>query len=454
MKLIKKILSLFSAAEMLILILSVTISTFIIIPVFSNDKNDKVTNARNLFPSEQVYNTAGAKVDIFDTIFYVRYVTKPAPQNDSQSASDVVANEIVKVLNEYLVPYHKLFDRHNDYFAVKPANEKMPTNEEKETLPLIHNLKYINDHIGEEVEIAKPLYDLLKISSDYSINTPNNAFSMFIGDVYDFWSPHIGLEYDKNNDPIYNAERKVELEELVSYIPLTESEINETLILRDTGDKYYVTFNEFNNSGEKLSISVGAVAKGMMTDILHDALIVRGLTDGYINGGQSSIAFLESGFDGKPLEVKLKDIGAADFNEFKRSAFKFTRDDKYQISTSGIYEGSYFYDDDENLIIRSHIVNPLTGYPIQHDHRAVSIVSNTLTSSDLDYLSTTLTVLERNEGLSFIKENFPDNDINLAYIGVDNKGWYVAHTDDFPGENSSKFSVDSNYREIFLDFLQ
>lgn len=438
MKLIKKIFSLFSAVEVLILMLAITVSTFIIIPVFTpSETSETPIEARNLFPSARAYNTEGKRVDIFDTIFYVRYLQE----------SEAVLTEIVNVLNEYLVPYHKLFDRHNDYFAVLPVNESAPTYEEKQNLPRIHNLKYINDHMGQEVEIEKPLFDLLSVSLDYTLNTPENAFNMFIGDLYDFWSPHLDLDYDTSEDPLYNSERKALLEELVTYIPRTRTDIESTLQIRSENNKFYVTFNEFNGSGSKLSISVGAVAKGMMTDILNEALVYRGLTKGFINGGRSSISFLSDGFAGKPLEITLGDIGAGgDY------AYKFTRRGKYQMSTSGIYEGSYF-EYDNKMVIRSHIIDPLTGYPAQRKHHVVNIASDTLSGLELDYLTTTLIVLNEQEGLTFLRQNYSEHDVNVVYGGLDEIGWYISYNAKYPGGNSPSMIVNSNYREKFLDLL-
>jgi thiamine biosynthesis lipoprotein ApbE len=438
MKLIKKIFSIFSALEVIILMVAITVSTFIIMPVFApSETSEEPVSARNLFPSARAYNTEGKRVDIFDTIFYVRYIQE----------SDTILNEIVNVLNDYLVPYHKLFDRHNDYFAVLPVNESAPTYDEKQTLPRLHNLKYVNDHIGQEVEIAKPLYDLLSVGLDYTLHTPNNAFNMFIGELYDFWSPHLDIDYDTSEDPLYNPERKTLLEELVTYIPLTEEEIENTLKLRSEGNKYYVTFNEFNNSGSKLSISVGAIAKGMMTDILNDALVYRGLTKGFINGGRSSISFLSDGFAGKPLEITLGDIGAgADY------AFKFTRNGKYQMSTSGIYEGSYF-DYEGETIIRSHIINPLTGYPAQRNHHVVNLASDTLSGLELDYLSTSLIVLPEQDGLEFLTTKYGQHDINVVYGGYEEEGWYISYNANYPGGNAPSMIVNSQYREKFLDLL-
>ncbi len=450
MKLIKDILNKFTPLEIIVLMVSITISTFLIVPIFTgNEQSNHNVAGDALFPTEKVYSIEGGKpVDLFDTTFYVYY---------EESRTEEKA-EVVNVLNEYLVKYHILFDRHHDYFAVDPVDPLFPTETEKTTLPRVHNLKYINDHQGEVIEIEKPLFDLLSISKEHTINTPMNAFSMFIGGLYDFWKPHTNyavvpgeeVEGPPAVDPLVNETSRLEVERLQSYIPLTATDIENTLKLWEENNKYYVTFNEFNGSGPDLSISVGAVAKGMMTDVLSEALLAKGLSKGFINGGTSSFTFLEKGFGGKAYNINMANI---EYLTEVNKSYSFSRFDKYQMSTSGIYAGFRFTYNNE-IVIRSHIIDPLSGYPAQQKHQAVNIASNTLSGLELDYLTTTLSVLSEEEGMNYLRANYASHDVNIAFIGKDASGYYVAHTKNYPGGNDAKMTVVSPYREIFLDFLQ
>lgn len=431
MKFLKKLIAQFTPLELIVLMVSLTVSSFIIAPVVFPAEVAKPLEERTLFPSVAPYNTLGDKVDVFDTLFYIQY--------EGSSESETVFNEIIDVMNEYLVPYHKLFDRHNDYFAVLPVDESAPSVHERETLPLIHNLKYINDHKNEEIEIDEVLYNLLYTSHQYSLNTPENAFNMFIGGVYDFWEPHLQGK-DKNNDPLLNEERRLLLEELVDYIPLSKVDIENALTFRVSEDKHYITFNDVDNVGEDLSISVGATGKGLMTDILEEALLTRGLTAGYINGGRSSVTLLEDGFGGKELPISLGSIR----NNFA-STYKFVRHGKFRMATSGTYEG-FRFTHNEQEILRSHIIDPQTGYPASHSHLAVNITSNTLTGLELDYLTTSLLVLNESDGRAFIKEKFMEHDLNIAYAGRDSDGtWFVHTSQGYPGGNNSRFEVFSPF---------
>lgn len=438
MNAIKKFFNLFSPLELVILMVAITVSTLLFVPAFTPNSAPPEESAVLLFPTEKVYSVEGGRpVDIFDTSFFVVY----------EPTSEKTQQEIKDILNEYLINYHKLFDRHHDYFTEVPLDPVSPTDEEKANLPRLKNLKYVNEHKGEEIEIEKALFDLLSAAKEYSISTPHNAFNMFIGELYDYWKPYIRLAGDPTQDPVRDPAKQVEIARLQSYIPLSEEDINSTLMLRTEGGKYYVQFNEFNNSGDDLSISVGAVAKGMMTDILGDVMRKKGYTKGLIYGGQSSFLFLEDGFMNKPYEITMEAIGPSD------KTFVMSRSDQYQMSTSGIYNG-FRFNYEGKQIIRSHIIDPLTGYPAQNNHHMVNITSNTLSGLELDYLTTTLIVLGVQEGLTFLRENFANDDVNIIYSGLLDKEWFIAHTIGYPGGETSTFTANSDYREINLDLLQ
>ena len=435
MKLIKKLFALFSPLELVILMVSITISTLLVVPAFSKDTQKKTPIL--LFPTEKVYNTDGGRpIEVFDTSFFVVY----------EEVEEQTQNDIKAILNEYLISYHKLFDRHNDYYAVEPHDNIHPTAEEKATLPRIKNLKYINEHKGEEIEIHQALYDLLVASKSYSINTPNNAFSMFIGELYDYWKPYTSPGADPTKDPVRDDLKQAEIARLTSYIPQSEDDINNTLKLWTNDNKYYVQFNEFNHSGDDLSISVGAVAKGMMTDILAEAMRAKGLTKGLIYGGQSSFTFLEDGFMNKAYKITMEPIGPGE------KTFTMSRADQYQMSTSGIYTG-FKFNYGGAQIIRSHIINPLTGYPAHNSHHMVNITSDTLSGLTLDYLTTALTVLSVQDGLTFLREEYPSDDINVIYSGYFNDEWFVAFTNGYPGGKTPSFQLAKEYREINLESL-
>lgn len=443
MNLINKFKKMFSPLEIISLVLAVSVSLTLLIPYFSSSTVTPPKEVQYVVASSSLYSVdGGSPVDIFDTNFFVIY----EGNNESEK------KEIENILNEHLISHHILFDRHNYYFAEAPANPRYPTSEEKETLPRIINLRYINEHKNVEHEIAKPLYDLLTFGKQKSLDTSSeiykNAFSLFIGAIYDFWGVHSGTATE-SNDPLNNSERKAELERLASFIPLTEEEINQTLVLREANNKYYVQFNEFNGSGNDLSISVGAIGKGMVTDVIAAKLQEKKLTKAIINGGQSSYTFLSPQFNGEDFLLKMAPIVN---NEEVLYSYKLSRKGPYQMATSGIYQGLRFEHEGKE-IIRSHIVDPRSGYPAQQNHEIANVVTSELSGAELDYLTTALIVLNDEDGLRLINEKYGDKDVNIAYVGKDNEGYYVAHNNGYPGGQGAQFSVDDFFRDKIIDFL-
>ncbi len=406
---------------------------------------DEFVILRKLSPDKDIYNIEGAIVNPFDASFTVYYETNHPEDYD----------EVIATLDNYVVPYHKLFDRHNYYYETLPENEAAPTPLEKTSLPQIRNLNYVNDHFDEDIEIAKPLYELLSFVKEKTIFSANNsdgAFNMFIGDVYDFWKPFIDLNViDINEDPLYHAGNAAVLNEIVAAIPKTEAEINASINLWTNSDKYYVRLSKFAQTQTRNpSISLGAAGKGYMADILKEKLIEKNLIHGVINGGTSTITFLKDGSDyDAQVFVEIVDIKS----RFASPAIVFERDDHYALSTSGLTEGYSFKDSEGNEVVRGHIVNPLTGYAPQNKQRLVTVLSNELSGFELDYLTTTLIVLAPQDAIAFLRMHYGDIDYSVFFAGYENGEKFLSYSDGFPGENGHIISQNSEYREIFLDLL-
>lgn len=440
---LKKFLQKFSRLEILIVTSGLLVSLILVSVAFSYEKtNTDIPHFTYIQISETIkdvdYKPGNAKINPFQTSFYVAYDFK----NEN---AEVGENAIRKLLNDELIYHHKLFDRHRNYYIDHDAPEA-----ERE---LLHNLKYVNDNIGTEVEIAYPLYELLEKGFDYTLITPNSAFNMFVGELYDFWQPLVDVTKSVSKDPYNNLDNLNELNRILSNVPRTEEDLRATLSLRTEEGKYYAKLSKFNDG--IVSLSVGALGKGYITDILKYKLRELNYVNGYIFGGSSSLTFL-SDYAAQVTPIRLPSIKTTTEPPYYRdesASYVFRRRDEFSISTSGTYEGYRFKDDNDDLIIRSHILNPLTGYPAQQGHEAVSIVSNKLSGLELDYLSTALIVLSEAEGINFIRNNYLEKDPNIFYLGATKTTYYAHYTTSFPGGKSSEFDQMSEYREKILDFL-
>ena len=121
--------------------------------------------------------------------------------------------------------------------------------------------------------------------------------------------------------------------------------------------------------------------------------------------------------------------------------YKFSRNDVFSMSTSGTYEGHVFVDKPLITIqyLRSHIIDPFTGYPANHSHQLVSVVSSELSGTELEILSTALIVMSQNEAQQFIRDNYTEIDFDVVYLASENNG--IRFTDIILGQNNAYFHV-------------
>ncbi len=435
-------LSRFAPKEYVAVSLAVLVSVPILIYGLASGTRDEVDRGfKPIVATERVYDTNGNRVQLFDTSFYIAY---------ENNASSVEIALVEQVLNEYLVPYHKLFDRHADYFATAVVDPAHPTVEERENTPLIHNVKYINDHIGEFVEVDYPLYDLLYQAETLAMQS-QGYFNPFVGEYTDFWSDILDYDaYPTHLDPLVNDEKATQLASIRAFTPTTPAEIDATLDFHidNDNDTYFVRLNPFNGATKnQLSLTLGGIAKGYLTDVMEVVLRQNKLYRGYINGGSSSITTVSARYFGESLDVSMASIDG-DTNP----SFRFNRSDEYSMSTSGTYEGKLFHHpDNDSAYLRSHIIDPFTGYPAHYSHQLVSVVSSDLGGTELEILSTSLIVMSQQEGVDFIQDKYTDVDLNVVYLSLENGEYILSRNETFPGGNDAYFHVSETYREKILE---
>ncbi|MEG1239731.1 MAG: FAD:protein FMN transferase [Oscillospiraceae bacterium] len=142
-------------------------------------------------------------------------------------------------------------------------------------------------------------------------------------------------------------------------------------------------------------IDLGGIAKGYITDQIAAFLRERGITSAYLNFG-GNVLTIGTKPDGTPWTIGLQDPkGEAG------EVIATVPATDLSVVTSGIYErgftadGTYYH----------HILDPQTGYPIENNLAAVSIL--TANSMNADALSTTCFALGETEGMALI-ESLPE----------------------------------------------
>ncbi|SFR63443.1 FAD:protein FMN transferase [Anaeromicropila populeti] len=123
-------------------------------------------------------------------------------------------------------------------------------------------------------------------------------------------------------------------------------------------------------------IDLGAIAKGYIADKLKQFLLENGVKSGMINLGGNILCIGEKP-DGEPFKIGIQ----KPFEDRNETICAVEISDLSVVS-SGIYE-RYFK---ANGVLYHHILNPLTGYPVENNLISVTIISKN--SVDGDALST------------------------------------------------------------------
>ncbi|MDO5754813.1 MAG: FAD:protein FMN transferase [Tissierellia bacterium] len=285
--------------------------------------------------------------DYFDTdVSFIAYV-----------ASKEEFEKYEKILEEELKRYHEEFDIYNNYE--------------------INNLKTINDLAGkEEVEVSDDIIDLIQWTLEQN-KIYGDEVNIAMGEVLQLW-------HDKREQALDGKEAEIpSLEELKE---AKKSANLEDIIIKD---------NKVFLNNEKMSLDLGAVAKGYATEKIAQTLEEEGLTSFILNAGGNVKAV------GKPLEKNRDQWGIGIQNphvfedDSSPSIVKAYYGNDISVVTSGDYQRFYEVDG----VKLHHIIDPDTLMPGDH------FLSTTVITEDsalADYLSTTLFLMDYEKGRALV----------------------------------------------------
>lgn len=145
---------------------------------------------------------------------------------------------------------------------------------------------------------------------------------------------------------------------------------------------------------EGMSIDLGAIAKGYISDRIADYFVEKGVESALLNvGGNVRTVGLKP--DGSNWRIGIQDPeGVRD-----QSIVGVATLGDNAVVTSGIYERGFILDD----VVYHHILDPNTGWSVQNELAGVTIVAKEACTADA--LSTTVFAMGLEEGSEFI-ENF------------------------------------------------
>lgn len=232
----------------------------------------------------------------------------------------------------------------------------------------------INSASGEPVEVSDETFELIQRGIYYG-DISNGLFDITIAPVSELWDFH--EENDSNSDASYSRiPEKNSIDNAkkhVSYKNIVLDEKLHTVMLMDSEAK----------------IDLGGIAKGYIADKLKEYLLGQGVNSALINLGGNILA-VGAKPDGSPFHIGIK-------KPFSEGEIEKDVDlvDK-AVSTSGVYE-RYFYENDR---LYHHILLPSTGYPVESDLYAASVICKS--STDADALSTICVLLGKEKAEKLI----------------------------------------------------
>jgi len=230
---------------------------------------------------------------------------------------------------------------------------------------------------NERLQITDEVLNLIHKTLDYSERT-DGAFDITVKPLVDLW----GRARKANKLPDeYELKRALER---VGYKDVVLDEVVRTIYFKKDG----------------MSIDLGGAAKGYATDRAIRVLEDNGIKNALVtSGGDMYCLGKKSGRE--PWKVGIRHPRRED-----RTFLEILLKDK-AISTSGDYE-RYFIMDGKRY---SHIIDPMTGYPIGDNVVSASVITADSTTSDI--LATAMCILGE-KGFDMIKKESGDMDAVLV----------------------------------------
>lgn len=302
-------------------------------------------------PKNQYSKYSDSFFDAFNTMIMVVGYTKSEDEFVSYY-------EKIKARFEEL---HKLYDIYNDYEG-------------------INNIKTINDNAGiKPVKVDKQIIDLIVYSKDWYKKVGGTNIAM--GSILRIW--HDYREEGKSDPENAKLPSMDELKEAAKYTDIDKvmvDTVNNTVYLED----------------KKMSLDVGAIAKGYSTEVIAEEIMSQGFESGIINAG-GNIRVL-----GKPRDGIRERWGIGIQNPDKPilsdedTNLDVVFVNNASIVSSGDYERYYIV----NGKVYHHLIDPKTLMPAQY-YRAVTI--KTIDSGLADFLSTAVFLLPYDQSRALVE---------------------------------------------------
>lgn len=249
----------------------------------------------------------------------------------------------------------------------------------------------INHANGERVAVSPETRELIGKAQEFALLS-DGRFDITVEPcvaLWDFTGENIGVLPDA--DELAAAAEKVDW---------TKIDMNEEGVLLPEG----------------MSIDLGAIAKGYISDRIADFLAENGVESALLNVG-GNIRTLGVKPDGSDWRIGIQDPeGVRD-----QSIIGLVTTGDGAVVTSGIYERGFTLDG----VVYHHILDPNTGWSVQNELAGVSIVTKEACTADA--LSTTVFTMGLEEGTKFIESL---EDVDAIFVTRDGEVSWTSGLDD------------------------
>lgn len=225
----------------------------------------------------------------------------------------------------------------------------------------------INHAEGKRVAVSDETREILEKALEYS-RLSEGAFDITIEPCVALW--------DFTGDGMGILPEETLLAQAAAKVDWTQVDISDEGVLLPAG----------------MTIDLGAIAKGYITDRIAALLKSRGVESGFLNFG-GNVLTIGNKPDGTAWNIGVQDpLGKRDKNII--GAAKVSGQ---AVVTSGIYERGF----DLDGVRYHHILDTSTGWPVQNELAGVSIIAPD--AFDADALSTTVFAMGVEKGTAFIE---------------------------------------------------
>ncbi|MDM7861478.1 FAD:protein FMN transferase [Alteromonas sp. ASW11-36] len=175
--------------------------------------------------------------------------------------------------------------------------------------------------------------------------------------------------------------------------------------LATTGiDKIVLADNSIIKNEPNLYIDLSTIAKGYGVDVIAELLIAAGITEYLVEiGGEMRVA--GNKMSGQPWRIAIEKPVSTE-----RAVQSVIEIGNNAIATSGDYRNYY----EQDGVRYSHLINPITGKPIQHNLVSVSVIHPSAMTAD--GLATALIVMGTEQAKAVAELN------NIAVILISKSG--------------------------------